>query len=93
MAKRTDPHRTELGAHFSEASRRLWALMAERGWTQSQLRKELGAHPGEISRLLYGDIEKPRFDVVRAASTLGVGVELWALPPAEPFIPPAARAA
>lgn len=93
MATRTDPRRTELGDHFTEGARLLWAAMEKAKMTQAAARRSCGAHGGEMSRTLYG-AKAARLKVVLWANrTFGIPVEAWAKKPARPFTPPAAKAA
>jgi transcriptional regulator with XRE-family HTH domain len=81
--------RTRLGPKFSEGARQLWLLLEARGWSQTRLMSELGT-TGLVPGWLYGD-KKPSLDnAFRLKALFGIEPELWARPPAKPFVLPAA---
>jgi hypothetical protein len=101
--------KTRLGKRFSEGARRLWLLMEERGWCQTDLvddmtaalarRAEVGQArsrkptTGLVSRWLYGEREPDRDYAVFLHEEYTIDAALWSKAPEQPFTPPAARLA
>lgn len=84
-------HRTDLGPRFNEGARQLWLALEARGITHAKAARALGWDRATATRALYGDV-LPRIGLlVEVNRAFGVDLALWAIPPVEPFIPPAAR--
>jgi hypothetical protein len=98
-------HKTCLGKHFSEGSRRLWLLLEERGWHQGNLAADVlaarspgapvrtGVTTSVVNRWLYGDRAPDRASALLLQERYGLDPKLWDQAPQEPFTPPAAREA
>jgi len=98
--------KTWLGKHFSEGSRRLWLLLKERGWDQTDLAADVLAARSQadpsipkrpstsvVNRWLYGDRAPDRASSLLLQERYGLDPKLWDQAPEEPFTPPAARQA
>lgn len=87
-------HRTKLGPLFSEAARLLWLELDVREMRQCDAERLIGTRPGTLCRWLYGD-KLPGLSsaIVVERHFPTVLPRLWRVEPAQPFSPPAARAA
>jgi transcriptional regulator with XRE-family HTH domain len=93
--------RTEVGPAFNEGARLLWKALAEKGWSQADLRRRLRVRrpdgslavlaTGIVTHWLYGD-RRPDIEIlVQIEDLLGVPATAWARPPKGRFVPPALK--
>ncbi len=79
--------RQHLGEATSAALPALWAILADRGWSQARLASEVDTDGGKVARLLYGD-RKPGRALSAKLRDIGVAVELWDEPLPDGWLPP-----
>jgi transcriptional regulator with XRE-family HTH domain len=84
--------KTAVGPHASEGMRRLWAVMIERRWSQTQLAAALSP-PGadwsaKVNRWLYGDRRPEASGRFRMEEVLGIDPRTWDEALLETFVPP-----
>jgi plasmid maintenance system antidote protein VapI len=81
----------DLGEHFSEGSRLLWAVLAEnKGLLSEEIRTAIGAGKGTVTRLLYGDRRAGRDLAATIEKVYGIPAASWGQNPKEPFELPGA---
>lgn len=81
--------RTRLGDKFSEGSRMLWLMIAERyNGAQHECAAALGLDRGQFSHVLYGDRRLGIDEAIRIRDSHGIDPSVWAKDPTEPFTVP-----